>query len=107
MADLAGKGKLDVLVTTSNPSGYGHRKGQPAFGDAYIVNPRGEIIWKENLRDYILAPFVSDVDRDGRNEIVLACHDGSVRCYATPGKPGKLWSLTGANLHRTYCAPTV
>ena len=102
MADLSGNGKLDVVVTTSNPSGYGYRKGQPAYGDAYIVNPHGEIIWKETLPDYILQPFVSDVDRDGHNEIVLACHDGSVRCYATQGKPGKLWSVTGANLHRTY-----
>jgi outer membrane protein assembly factor BamB len=103
MADLSGEGQLDVVVTTSNPSGYGFRKGQPSYGDAYVVNPHGEIIWKEALPDYILQPFVSDIDRDGRNEIVLACHDGSVRCYAAPGKPGKLWSVTGANLRRTYC----
>jgi outer membrane protein assembly factor BamB len=102
IADLSGNGKLNILITTSNPSGYGYRKGHPAYGDAYVVNPQGRIVWKATLPDSINQPFVSDIDKDGYNEIILACHDGSVRCYATPGKPGNLWSVTGANLHRTY-----
>lgn len=106
IADLSGKARLDVVVTTSNPSGYGYRKGHPPFGDAYIVNSQGQIVWKTTLPDFIHQPFVSDIDKDGRNELILPCHDGSVRCYSTQGRPGKLWSLTGANLRRTYCVPS-
>lgn len=102
MADLSGNGKLDVVVTTNNPSGYGHREGHPSYGDAYVVNSLGKLVWKTTLPDFIPEPFVSDVDKDGYNEMVLACHDGSVNCYGTKGSAGKLWSLTGANFHRTY-----
>ncbi len=102
MADLTGGGQLNLLVTTSNPSGYGRRKGVPPYGDVYIVDREGKIVWTTTLPDFIHQPFVSDVDGDGRNEMVLACHDGSIYCYATPGRAGKLWSVTGGSFRRTY-----
>lgn len=102
MADLTGKGEWNVLLTTNNPSGYGRLKSAPPYGDAYVVNQRGEIIWQATFPDYIPIPFVSDVDGDGRNEMILACHDGTIYCYGTPGKAGRLWSVTGGNFRRTY-----
>ncbi|MEB2363155.1 MAG: hypothetical protein OZ929_17600 [Bryobacterales bacterium] len=104
MADLTGDGRLNILVSSSNPSGYGRRKGEEPYGDIYIVDGRGKIVWNTTLPDFVHQPFVSDIDGDGRNEIVLACHDGTIYCYGTPGKAGRLWSVTGGSFERTYGA---
>ena len=64
----------------------------------------GRIVWSKTLPDFIHQPFVSDIDGDGLNEMVLACHDGTVYCYATPGRAGTLWSVTGNGFTRTYFA---
>jgi outer membrane protein assembly factor BamB len=102
MADLTGDGTLSVLLTANNPSGYGHKTDQPPYGDAYVVDRHGKILWKKSLPDFVHQPFVCDVDGDGRTEIVLACHDGSISCLATQGKAGQTWSVTGGNFRRTY-----
>jgi hypothetical protein len=102
-ADLTGDGRPDVLCATANPSGYGRDPRWEPYGDVYAVSLAGEILWRHSAPDFVHQPFVTDIDGDGRNEIIIVCADGTVMCFDTPGiAVGDGWSMTGGGSSRLY-----
>lgn len=102
-ADLDGDGLPDFLLATGNPSGYGNDPSFAPYADVHIVRADGATLWTQTFPDYIHQPFVSDVDGDGRNEMLLPCGDGSLCCIRTPGiATGSVWPCTGGSCSRWY-----
>jgi len=104
-ADVDGNGLPDFLLATGNSSGYGNDPVIPPCADVYVVRSDGATLWTETFPDYIHQPFVSDVDGDGRNEMLFPCSDGSLYCIRTPGIAARsVWPCTGGSYSRWYSA---
>lgn len=104
--DLDGDGQMEIAVSTNYPSGYAHQPDQAPWGDLYVVTPRGEIVYRHTFPDAVYAPIILDLDGDGKNEVVVACHDGKVYRLATDGKAStRSWPQVQANQQRTGHTP--
>jgi outer membrane protein assembly factor BamB len=74
LADLEGKGQLDVVVAVEETG-------------VFAVRPDGTLLWKQALPSGHATPAVADLDGDGRTEVILAQDDGLV--FALEGATGK------------------
>lgn len=60
-------------------------------GKLLILNEKGEQLYLLNLPSKAEAtPFIGDIDKDGKLEILIACLDGKLYCYDTESK-GKVF----------------
>jgi sialidase-1 len=75
MADLNGDGKLEAVVGTGNPAGYGRLPNSEPWGDLYVVGGTGEILQHLELPGLPVNLATCDLDDDGFSE-VLAVIDG-------------------------------
>ena len=72
------------------------------------LDTNGDVIWKEEYSDMILAPLVCDIDSDGHNELILPCGDDTIVCHSTPGLASRSeWRVTGGSYRRLYNAGAV
>lgn len=85
IAHLDDDGAPEIIVGTGMPSGYGRIPNQPIWGDIYVINSRGKLIWKTTLPDCVGNPVVCDFDEDGYNEILIACSNGKLYTWDTAG----------------------
>lgn len=100
--DLDGDGRMEILVSTNYPSGYAHQPEQAPWGDLYAVKPDGNVVYRQTFPNAVYSPIIVDLDGDGRNEVVVACHDGKVYKIDTPGKAtSRSWPVVQANQRRT------
>lgn len=100
--DFDGDGSPEFFMTTFYGSGYGCTQPE-TFCDAYLVNARGEILWKRTFPDTVYNPAVGTADGTcGR--LILPCYDGFVYFYTLPKAPPVSRYLSpGANARRTGC----
>lgn len=69
MADINGDGKLEAVVGTGNPAGYGRLPNSQPWGDLYVLDGRGEILQRIELPGYPVNHAICDVNDDGLNEL--------------------------------------
>lgn len=104
--DLDGDGAMEIVVTTNYPSGYAHQPEQAPWADLYIVEGDGTIRYRHTFPDAVMSPIILDLDGDGKNELLAACHDGNVYVIETEGKStGQRWPHVQANMRRTGHTP--
>jgi len=103
MARLDASGRLCAIVGACNPSGYGHREGDPAYTDLYLLDGAGGILWTHTFPDWALCPLPCDIDGDGANELVVPCGDGRVTCFATDGEGDRPWEVAARDRLRCAC----
>ena len=90
MADVDGDGRLEAIVGTGNPSGYGRLPNSRPWGDLYVVAADGTIRQRLELPGWPVNLAFCDVDDDGLGELAVVID----------GQPGWL------ALYRTRAATT-
>ena len=91
--------------TSANRDRYPHQPEQAPWGD-HVVTARGEILYRHTFPDAVYSPVAVDLDGDGLNDLVLACHDGKVYRIPTRGKAlSRSWPVVQANQRRAGHAP--
>jgi outer membrane protein assembly factor BamB len=91
MADVNGDGKLEAVVGTGNPAGYGRLPNSEPWGDLYVVGGTGEILQRLELPGLPVNLATCNLDDDGFNEL-LAVIDGlpgSLAAYQTRSRAAR------------------
>lgn len=105
-ADLDGDGQMEIIVTTNYPSGYAHQPEQAPWGDLYVLKPDGTVVYRHTFPDAVYSPIAVDLEGNGKNDLVVACHDGKVYRIETAGvASSRSWPQVQANQRRTGHSP--
>lgn len=86
LADLDNDGRLEIVVTRHGGLGLTSN----GFGEVFVVNSKGEVIWRKETDDWIgfYSPAITDVDGDGKLDILTGTINGTL--YAFKGEDGEI-----------------
>ena len=77
----------------------GDKKNEIVLGSIdhyiYVVDSSGRTLWKFDVQGLPLAIAISDVNGDGRKDILVASEDTQGRLYVLEYKKGGLWTYAG------------
>jgi hypothetical protein len=71
MADVNGDGKLEAIVGTGNPAGYGRLPDSQPWGDVYVFDGEGNRLQHICLPGWPVNFALCDIDGDGLGELVV------------------------------------
>jgi len=71
MVDVNGDGKLEAVVGTGNPAGYGRLPNSKPWGDIYVINGNGEILQHQDLPGWPVNFALCDVNDDAYSELAI------------------------------------
>lgn len=80
--DFDGDGLPEFLTGTWYGSGYGCLS-EDTFADLYIVNGRGELVFKVTLPDGVYMPSLLSLEGE-RTQLSFPCYDGNIYIYELP-----------------------
>ena len=85
MADINGDGRLEVIVGTGNPAGYGRLPNSEPWGDLYVISDDGRLIQHIALPGWPVNLAMCDITNDGLNEMLVVIDGlpGSLDAYRT------------------------
>ena len=104
VADLNGDGRLEVVVGSGNPSGYGRLPNSQPWGDLYVVDWQGHVVQRVPLAGWPVNLALCDTNDDGRGElaVVIDGQPGRLALFATRAPTRRVtWPTPFANAARS------
>src|SRR5699024_3823926 len=91
LADINDDNDVEIIINNSYRDGNGHSHGSIiAFAPDGSRLPNLKLDLNQSQDEFIQSPYVGDIDKDGKNEIVASSKNGSIYVWDTPGDADKV-----------------